>query len=79
MNQAVLLAQEAGLVSVITEEEAANTEFDAVIGGSEVLNNPEERSAAADQILQSWRDKLPKLLVPGVSLCQSCENISLED
>lgn len=73
---------EAGVVRVVTREEAAKSTFDFVLGSEDDhpsrLSDPSERFKAAEQVLQSWRNKLPNLPIPGVSLCQRCEDIEVE-
>jgi hypothetical protein len=70
MDDLILRLQQAGIIKVITEEEAANADYDIIIVPDEhSLSDPAERFAEGERVLQSWRDKLPKLPNPGLSLC----------
>jgi hypothetical protein len=79
MDGITLLLLEAGVARVVTREEAEASTFDAVVLGSDedTLSDPLERFETAEQVLQSWRNRLPSLPIPGVSLCQRCENIEV--
>jgi hypothetical protein len=78
MDTLALQLQEAGIVSVISTEDAANLAFDAYFPEIKELSHPVERLRHASEVLQTWKEKLRKLRYPGVSLCQACEKISID-
>ncbi|KAH8898518.1 HET-domain-containing protein [Thozetella sp. PMI_491] len=78
MDQMRLALQEAGILRVITPEEASSFPFDAVLSGG-TLSEPAERRQYAMNLLQSYKNTLPKLPEPGVSLCVPCDNLDLKD
>jgi len=82
MDGSLLPLLEAGVIQVITREELSKSTYDFILGDEDDdpshLSDPSERFKAAEQVLQSWRDKLPRLPVPGISLCQRCEDIEVE-
>lgn len=73
-----LALQEAGIISVISEAEARDQHFDAYILPPEELSHPRDRFNHVADVLQSWKDRTPKLLEPGISLCLACRNISID-
>jgi hypothetical protein len=75
-----LLLQEAGIVNVMSMEDAenANLTFDAYFPEIKELSHPGERLQHASEVLQAWKEKLRKLEYPGVSLCQACEKITID-
>jgi hypothetical protein len=78
MDTFILALQEAGIVKVISPEENVNAHFDTYLPGSVELSDPTDRSQHAAKVLQSWRDRVPKLRHPGISLCQACEKINID-
>ena len=78
MDAGRLALLEAGIIRVVTSEEAATMPFGILLGGGkDALDDPEERFEAGEQALQSWHSRLPSLPIPGISLCQRCEEIEI--
>ncbi len=78
MDAGRLALLEAGIIRVVTSEEAATMTFSTLLGGGkDALDDPGERFEAGEQALQSWHSRLPRLPIPGVSLCQRCEEIDV--
>jgi hypothetical protein len=79
MDTLIRTLQEAGVVCVISEEEAENTRFGVIFGpGPGSLDDPRDRFNEAAIVLRSWKDKTPILQEPGRSLCKSCTNIDID-
>ncbi len=79
MDTVALALLEAGILRIATPEQAAAMTFGMVMGaGDDALDDPGERFQAVDEVRRSWQNSLSRLPIPGVSLCQHCEDIDIE-